>query len=80
VEVLRAALSAIANAEAVDPAAVPHGATETTRRELSDDDVLAVLRREHDELTSAAADLRRLGRDDGDLQSQLAVLEPYLNQ
>jgi uncharacterized protein YqeY len=78
VKVLRAALAAIANAEAVDPATAPAGATEVARRDLTEDDVRAVLVCERDELRSAADDLREHGRDDSHLQEQLRVLDTYL--
>jgi uncharacterized protein YqeY len=62
---LRTALSAIANAEAVPPAPwksrLGVGAGEAARRELSDADVIAILRAEVEEKQSAASVYERLG-------------------
>ena len=78
VKVLRAALAAIANAEAVDASTVARGVTEVARRELTDDDVRAVLVAEHDELVAAVADLRAHDRDTTDLDARIEILSAYL--
>jgi uncharacterized protein YqeY len=77
VSVLRSALSAIGNAEAVDPAASrpggtgsPHfagtvaglGAGEAQRRRLTEADVVAIVRREAAEREAAASEYERGGR------------------
>lgn len=65
---LRSALSAIANAEAVDPAPnrvrLGVGAADVPRRELSDAEVMAIIQAEIDERMHAAAEYERLGQDD----------------
>jgi uncharacterized protein YqeY len=82
--VLRSALAAIDNAEAVDAAgsAPRRGlfANEAARRHLTEDDVRAVLAAQHEELDLAIAELDRLG-DSGrsiELRAQAAVLDRYL--
>lgn len=65
---LRAAVSAIANAEAVAPASskvrLGVGSADVPRRELSDAEMLAILQAEIDELMHAAGEFDRLGRPD----------------
>ena len=85
VAVLRAALAAIANAEAVasDGAVsltAPAGSTEVARRELSEVDVRLIVERERAELRGAADERERLGRGDdaAELRAQAEVLEVYL--
>ena len=85
ISVLRSALSALANAEAVDAPVqkstpVAFGTTEVPRRELGDDDVRAVLSRELDELQTTADDLRRHNResDAADLDARAQLLREYL--
>jgi uncharacterized protein YqeY len=77
--VLRTTLSAIANAEAVE---VPAGttATELPRRDLTEDDVRAVVTAERAELESAAAELRAHDRPDAasELDAKAAVLVEVL--
>ena len=77
--VLRTTLSAIANAEAVE---VPAGNkdTEVPRKVLSEADVVAVVRSEHDDLASTAVQLRALGRLDeaAVLGAKAAVLQTHL--
>ena len=85
VAVLRSALGAIANAEAVPTAARPNVdgtnlVTEVPRRELDEADVLAIVVAELDELTR---DAERLPRDHdarilAELEARIAVLEGYL--
>jgi uncharacterized protein YqeY len=79
VRVLRTALAAVANAEAVDPAD-HRGATEVERRLLTDDDVRGILAAEVAEMRAVADDLHRRGREDdaADLEGRAAVLAPYL--
>jgi uncharacterized protein YqeY len=79
-KVLRGAMAAIANAEAVDPQTAPKGATEVPRRELTDDDVRAVIRSEQAELDAAAADLRANARPDeaAALEQRRSILDAYL--
>jgi uncharacterized protein YqeY len=84
VSVLRTALAALANAEAVDPQAVAvvEGlyAAEAERRELTDVDVRAVLDGVRDELLVAANEIGRLGRtgDAERLREQAAIVESYV--
>lgn len=77
--VLRTTLSAIANAEAVEVAA-DTTATEVARKELTEDDIRAVVLGERAELLAAAADLRAHGRADAaaDLEAKAAVLDAAL--
>lgn len=79
-KVLRGALAAIANAEAVDASTAPRGATELARKELTDQDVRWVLEAERSELDAAAADLRANGRaDEADhLEHRRQILDAYL--
>ena len=86
VAVLRATLGALANAEAVDAPSGPvsltasAGRTEAARRELSDDDVRAVIERERAELLAAADERDTLGLPDdaADLRSKAEMLAAYL--
>jgi uncharacterized protein YqeY len=85
VSVLRAALGAVANAEAVPSDARPNvsGAdvgTEVARRELTEADVVAVVAREVAELRADAALHRELGRADAltDLEARITILDAYL--
>jgi uncharacterized protein YqeY len=93
VSALRSALAALANAEASSiaeakgPVAGPIagarlgvGAAEATRRDLTEDDVIDVLRDEIQERTTAATDYERLGRPDQAerLRAEAAVLGPFL--
>jgi uncharacterized protein YqeY len=77
--VLRTALSAIANAEAVDVAAGTT-ATEVPRRVLTEDDVRGVVDAECAELRHAAAELRAHDRDAdaAALEAKAAVLDEIL--
>lgn len=94
-QLLRTVLSAIANAEAqpvdalptgpaaegpVAGAAVGLGATEAARRELSADDVRAIVAAERDERLSAAEELQRRGAVDAadTLRAEAAALDTYL--
>lgn len=76
--VLRTTLSAVANAEAVDVSTVARGTTEVARRELTEDDVRAVVASEHADLTAAAEERRSLGADAADLDAQASVLARLL--
>ncbi|MFC4126567.1 hypothetical protein [Nocardia rhizosphaerae] len=74
VSALRTVLGAIDNAEAVDASdtragaledsALGLGAAEVSRRDLTEDDILAIVRREIDERHTAAAEYDRLGATD----------------
>ncbi len=77
VAAIRSAMSAIDNAEAVDASRAPApkggtsadirlgvGAGEAARRELSDQDVLEIVRAEVSERTAVAVEYERLGRVD----------------
>jgi uncharacterized protein len=91
--VLRSALAAIDNAEAVDgprpgggglaieqtPLGV--GAAEVTRRVLTEAEVVAVVRGEMAERASAARDCERLGRTDhaARLRAEAGVLSAYVD-
>ena len=63
---LRSAISAIANAEAVSPGPVKLrlglGAGDVPRRDLSDDELLAILRAEVEERMRSAGEYDRLGQ------------------
>ena len=80
VSALRSALSAIANAEAVDPAPnkvrLGVGAGDVPRRALSEDEVLAIIRSEIDERHQAGAEYDRLGQPEVTqrLSAEAAVL------
>jgi uncharacterized protein YqeY len=92
--VLRSALGAVANAEAVPApeaggsvgdgpvagAVVGVGSTEAARRVLSADDVAAVLRAERDERLAAADQLAAAGSAAAadELRATAALLETYL--
>jgi uncharacterized protein YqeY len=80
VKVLRAAMAALGNAEAVDPRSAPKGATEVARKELTDADVRDVIVAEQAELDAAAADLRANGRPDEaqHLEHRRSILDAYL--
>jgi uncharacterized protein YqeY len=73
--VLRSTLSAIANAEAVEVPAVVT-ATEVPRRDLSEDDIRAIVAREHDDLVETATMLRADAKVDEarELEAHAAVL------
>jgi uncharacterized protein YqeY len=83
VSVLRTAMAALANAEAIEArdVAVLKGlyAAEAERRQLSEDDVRAVLEGVRDDLLVAADEIRRLGRkaDAERLREQAAIVEGY---
>jgi hypothetical protein len=91
---LRSALSAIANAEAVEVEHVPTstggviagalsgaGAGEASRRELSEDAVAAVVAAEIAERRSSADEYEQLGQaeDAGRLRAEADVLSAYLS-
>ncbi|HWL42890.1 MAG TPA: GNAT family N-acetyltransferase [Ilumatobacter sp.] len=95
VRVLRTVLAAVANAEAVDavPTHVPApaespiagaahglGATDVARRELTDAEVVAIVRGERDERLAAAAELAANGHTAraAKLRVEAALLDPYL--
>jgi uncharacterized protein YqeY len=90
---LRAAISAIDNAEAVDPSHAPAptrgmigdvrlgvGAGEAARRELSTQDVVEIVRGEIRERTEAAAEYERLGRAEqaNRLNAEASALQSFL--
>jgi uncharacterized protein len=94
--VLRTLLAAIANAEAqpdedgtpvslrgdgpIAGAATGLGSSDVARRELSDDDVLAIVRTELDERLAALDQLTAAGATDAaaGLRAEVALLEEYL--
>lgn len=83
---LRATLGAIDNAEAVPlPATggepVVGRAADVARRELSEQQVAAIVRAEHDERIDAAELYERLDRSDeaATLRAEAATLRPYLS-
>jgi uncharacterized protein YqeY len=78
--VLRTTLSALSNAEAVDPGDHPAGVTEVPRRILLDDEIRSVVERERDELRATARGMQRVGVHDRarDLLRQADVLDGYL--
>lgn len=79
---LRIGLSALANAEAVDPSGPTEAAGlmgDVARRSVTDADVVAVLAAERDDLRDQAAALRARGRSEADdLDERAAVLAAYL--
>lgn len=92
--VLRTALSAIANAEAVDDTSVSPrsegviagaapglGAADVARRELTAADVHSIVAGERDERLASAADLDARGASDAAaaLRAEAALLEKYLS-
>jgi uncharacterized protein YqeY len=79
-KVLRSALAAIANAEAIDPKSAPAGATEVERRLLTDADMRAVIQAELDEMAAAAVDLRANDRPDdaSALDRRRSILDGYV--
>lgn len=93
VAAIRSALSAVDNAEAVDPSGAPApaggvigdvrlgvGAGEVARRELSTQDVLEIVRAEIRDRASAAAEYERLGRVEqaSRLKAEATVLQSFL--
>jgi len=78
--VLRTTLSALSNAEAVDPADHAPGVSEVPRRVLADEEIRSVVERERDELRVTAHRMRRVGADDRarELLDQAAVLDSHL--
>ena len=83
VDVLRTTLAAIANAEAVDLAGptTPVGLLgDVERRQLSDDDITAIIAAERDELSTTAVHLHRLGQASraGELDARASILGDYL--
>jgi hypothetical protein len=96
VDAIRSVLAAIDNAEAVDakPASTTAptsshiagavsgaGAAEAARRELSEDDVRAIVRAEVRHLRSNADEYQRLGKDEdaARLRAQADVLDVHLS-
>jgi uncharacterized protein YqeY len=92
VAAIRSAMSAVDNAEAVDRSHAPPptgvigdvrlgvGAGEVARRELSEDDVLEIVRAEVGERRIGAAEYERLGRAEqaGRLKAEAAALVSFL--
>lgn len=83
VDVLRTTLAAITNAEAVDLSGptTPVGLLgDVERRQLSDDDITAIIAAERDDLSSTAEHLHRLGRFDRarELDERATILAEYL--
>jgi uncharacterized protein YqeY len=85
VKVLRTTLAAIENAEAVEGVSSVDGVPgygDVPRRELGDDEITAILRREIDEWTEGVAEYRRIGQEaraDG-LQRELEILQSYVGE
>jgi uncharacterized protein len=80
VSVLRATLSALSNAESVDPSLFDGSVTEAPRRELGEDDARLVVERERDELRTSANRLRRVGASERarELVTQARLLDGYV--
>ena len=84
VSVLRTTLAALSNAEAVDAStsrpATGAFAADVERRDLSDDEILAILRRERDEFLASVEEYETGGQHDAaaGLRSKAAVLDRYL--
>jgi len=62
VSLIRTLIAAVENAEAVDPADAV-GVSETPRRQLSDDDIVSIIRNEVDDLRQAATNYDRRGHE-----------------
>jgi uncharacterized protein YqeY len=80
VSVIRTTLSALSNAEAVDPEDYGSGVTEVPRRVLPEQEIRSVVERERDELRASARGMHRVGAHDRarDLLRQADVLDGYL--
>ena len=84
VDQLRILLAAIGNAEAVElDASQPrevHGSAEVPRRRLTADDLAGIIRREAQELRSAADDYERRGKPDEAerLRARARLVDRYL--
>ena len=86
--ILRTTLAALANAEAADAGATHDRyqpgqgvyAGEAQRVELAEDDVVAIVMRERDELLATSRELRQLGQKDKseDLALKADILDSYL--
>lgn len=85
-ETLRSLLAAIENAEAVtvvEPVEPSIGKTnDVPRRELSDDELVAIVRREHDERMAARDLYRQLDQEAlaHQLEQEAGVIAAYLEQ
>ena len=79
--VLRTTLSALSNAEAVDPRNCPPGVTEVPRRVLDDEEIRSIVERERDELRVTSHRMQRVGAHDRarDLMAQADVLDTHLS-
>jgi uncharacterized protein YqeY len=82
---LRSTLAAIANAEAVDAThssrpALGVGARDVPRRPLSDDEVLAIIRREISEREQAALEFESRGHAEraARLRAEASILEKHV--
>lgn len=86
VSILRTTMSALSNAEAVDSSTSrpQQGvyAAEVARRELTDDEILAVLERERAELLASVGEYAAGGQHDAaaELRSKVAVLARYIDE
>lgn len=80
VDVLRTTLAALSNAEAVAPADVAADVTETPRRELSEEESLAIVRAERAELLERSAEMASVAQqaEAERLVEKAAVLEQLL--
>jgi len=78
--VLRTTLSALSNAEAVDPDEYAPGVSEVPRRVLAEDEIRALVEQERDELRATAHRMHRVGAHDRarELLDQAAVLDAHL--
>jgi uncharacterized protein YqeY len=81
VSVLRSTLAAIANAESVDPATADRHATEVDRKHLTDEDIVAIVKAERDDLRVASTEMASLRqeRKADELAQQAALLHSYLS-
>ena len=82
ISVLRSTLSAVANAEAVDPSEARTAAGllgDVERRPLSEVEMRTIVARERDELLSDADHMRSLGRPEAhELAAKAAILDAHL--
>jgi len=82
ISVLRSTLSAVANAEAVDPSRAQTASGllgDVERTQLSEVEMRTIVARERDELLSDADHMRSLGRPEADeLAAKAAILDAHL--
>lgn len=80
ISVLRSTLAAIANGEAVDRSRFDPHVTEVPRRLLTEEDIAAIVRAEHEDLLASASELVSLQQHEraDELETQAMILAAYL--